>query len=105
MKIKNESTLYMVSLSRKLSLYSFACGVLITMLNILTREDFLISLGLLYTVIAFLANAIVLLMLIGTMFIHQHHWKDITISSLILLANIPACLTCIYLATNTIAEF
>ncbi|MBC6110022.1 hypothetical protein ACFOG5_07365 [Pedobacter fastidiosus] len=101
MKTENDYPLYIVSFSRKISLYSFVSGVLITILYILTKEGFLMSFGLLYTVIAFFANIIVLLMLLGTMIIHQDHWKDITISLLILLANIPAFFACFYLVTQS----
>ncbi|PWS31194.1 hypothetical protein [Pedobacter paludis] len=100
METKNDYPLYIVSFSRKLALYSFLSGVLITIIYIVTKEDSLMGFGLLYSAIAFFANIIVLLMLFGTMIIHQDYWKDISISILILLANIPAFFICFYLVTQ-----
>ncbi|PWS28532.1 hypothetical protein DHW03_01355 [Pedobacter yonginense] len=99
METQNDYPLYITSFAKKLSLYSFIIGIVLTLLFLLTKEGFLIGVGLLYSGLAFVSNTLVLLMLLLSLVLHRDQRQEILLTILISLANIPAFCACFYLIT------
>jgi len=75
--------------STQLAIGSFLIGTLLVILQLLFPNENLLKVGLLYVLLAFIINSIMLIYLIFLCFTQKNHQEYYTIKILILLANIP----------------
>lgn len=75
--------------STQLAICSFVIGTLLLILFLVSKNNNLLGIGLVYVVFATTVNIIMFLRLLFLLFTHKNHTEYYTIKILILLANIP----------------
>lgn len=85
-----------IQIGKKASIYSAAIGTFLFLAYLLSKQDSLISIGLSYIMCALVANSLILLALIITLFTYTLHWKKTVATIICVLLNIP--LSIIYLS-------
>ena len=88
--------------STQLAIASFLLGTLLLILYLIIPSGRLLEIGLIYVIIAFLLNLVMLIYLIILCFTQKNHQEYFTIKILILLANIPISLVYLKIISENI---
>jgi len=89
-----------IRIGKKAALYSAAIGTFLLLAFLISKQNLLIAIGLNYVMLAFIMNTIILLALIAALFLHTAHWKNIAVTIICVLLNIPLSILYLTIVIN-----
>ena len=78
-----------IRIGKTSALYSAAIGTFLLLAFLISKQNLLITIGLNYIMLAFIVNTSILLTLIAALFLYTAHWKNIVVTIICVLLNIP----------------
>lgn len=100
--MKENTEPQMIYVGKKLAYYSAVIGTIILITYLISHANYLIELGLIYVLLAFVVNGIFLLVLLLELIYNRAYWKSYMATIIAMLLNIPLSLLYISLATHHI---
>lgn len=87
--MKNILEPLIIRIGKTSALYSAASGTFLLLAFLISKQNLLITIGLNYIMLAFIVNTSILLALIAALFLYTTHWKNIVVTIICVLLNIP----------------